>query len=98
MKKALLSTGLFLLGSLFTAKAQEVLFEDGFEDYTTFAIADVGDWTLTDVDGLPSYGFQGVAFDNSGDPFAFIVFDSGATTPPLEPSEGIDWSARTGNN
>ena len=31
-------------------KAQTVLFEDSFETYTDFAIANVGNWTLTDVD------------------------------------------------
>ena len=33
-----------------TLKAQTVIFEDSFETYTDFAIANVGNWTLTDVD------------------------------------------------
>lgn len=95
MKKTLL-TGALLLSSLFAANAQQTLFEDGFESYTDFAITGVGQWVLTDVDASPTYGFQGTTFTNSGAPFAYIVFNSTATTPALEPSENIDWSARTG--
>lgn len=78
-------------------KAQTVLFEDSFETYNDFAIDNVGEWTLIDVDQSISYGFNGSAFDNSGDPFAFIVFNSTTTTPPLETSEDSDWTARTGS-
>lgn len=51
MKKILFS--LCTAGILFSAntvKAQTVIFEDSFETYTDFAIANVGNWTLTDVD------------------------------------------------
>ena len=47
-------------------KAQTVLFEDSFETYTDFAIANVGNWTLTDVDLKPTYGFTGITFPNTG--------------------------------
>ena len=51
MKKILFS--LLSAGFMFSAvnsNAQTVLFEDSFETYTDFAIANVGNWTLTDVD------------------------------------------------
>jgi len=95
MKKLLLST--LLLSSLFTAKAQTTVFEDSFETYTNFAIANVGNWTLTDVDKLVTYGFQGVNFTNTGVAKSFIVFNPTATTPPLTASATSDWTARTGS-
>ncbi|HLS31577.1 MAG TPA: choice-of-anchor J domain-containing protein [Flavobacteriaceae bacterium] len=75
---------------------QTTIFEDDFESYENFSIEDLGDWTLVDVDGLPTYGFSGITFQNSGSPMAFIVFNSTATMPPLTPSEGSDWTARSG--
>ncbi|RDI04550.1 T9SS-dependent choice-of-anchor J family protein [Flavobacterium sp. AG291] len=96
MRKHLL-LGAFLLGSFFTANAQQTLFEDSFETYTTFAITGIGSWTLVDADGQVTYGFNGAAFENSGEPMAYIVFDSAATDPALEPTETSNWSARTGN-
>lgn len=95
MKKTLLLAS-FFIGGLFATNAQTVLFEDSFEDYDDFAIDNVGDWTLIDVDGSPTYGFEGINFTNSGVPMAFIVFNSTATAPILEPSEGSDWTGRTG--
>ena len=64
MKKILFS--LFVTAALCsteTMKAQTVLFEDSFETYTDFAIANVGSWTLTDVDLKTTYGFTGIAFN-----------------------------------
>lgn len=78
------------------ANAQQTLFEDSFEAYDDFAIADVGFWTLLDVDLKTTYGFQGVTFLNSGVAKSFQVFNSTMTTPPLTPSATSDWSARTG--
>lgn len=77
--------------------AQTVLFEDSFETYDDFAIENIGDWTLVDVDGSSVYGFQGVSFPNSGVPKAYIVFNSTTTVPALTPSDTSDWSARTGS-
>ena len=96
MKKTLLCAGL-LLGSFITANAQTTIFEDSFEAYEDFAIEDVGDWTLVDVDLKNTYGFTGITFLNSGVPKAFIVFNAAETSPPLEPSETSDWTARTGD-
>ena len=73
--------------------AQTTLFEDDFESYTDFAISGVGSWTLTDVDGLPTYGFNGVDFPDSGNPKSFQVFNSTTTVAPLAASATSNWEA-----
>lgn len=93
MKKFLLP-GFLALGLGFNA--QTIVFQDNFDSYTDFAIANVGSWTLTDVDQLPTYGFQGITFTNSGAKKAFQVFNSTTTTPPATPSAESNWSARSG--
>ncbi len=93
MKKLLLS---LIVLMAFNAKAQITLFEDSFEFYEDFAIANVGDWTLTDVDGKVTYGFNGITFLNSGVAKSFQVFNAATTTPALTPSATSDWTARTG--
>lgn len=96
MKKTLLS--LLFLSSI-GVNAQITIFEDSFETYNNFAIAGVGAWTLTDVDGLPTYGIeQGnppapVVFANSGSAMAYIVMNGTASTPAL----GANWIGHTGN-
>lgn len=57
---------------------------DGAESYTTFTLNPSGTWTWVDVDQSPTYGFSGIAFENSGSAMAAIVFDPSATTPALE--------------
>ena len=97
MKKILFS--LFATAALFSTdalNAQTVLFEDNFESYTDFSIANVGNWTLIDVDAKPTFGFNGVTYTNAGSPKAFQVFNSTLTTPPLDPTEASDWTARSG--
>ena len=94
MKKITLS--LAALAAAFTMQAQTTLFEDDFDSYTDFAITNVGNWTLTDVDQQITYGFTGATFQNAGDPMAFIVFNSTATTPPITPTADADWGARSG--
>ena len=96
MKKTLLCAGL-LLGSLVSANAQTTIFEDSFEAYENFSIADVGDWTLVDVDLKNTYGFTGVTFPNSGAKKSFQVFNATLTDAPLEPTATSDWTARTGD-
>ena len=61
----------------------DYLIEDSFETYTDFSL-EAGAWTLIDGDLSPTYGFQGVTFENSGSPMAYIVFNPAMTTPPLE--------------
>ena len=97
MKKFLFS--LFATGALFSTdvlKAQTVIFEDSFESYTNFAIANVGNWTLVDADESDTYGIQGYSWTNAYAPQAFNVFNSTATTPALATTATSNWSARTG--
>lgn len=98
MKKLLFS--LVATAALFSTdalKAQTVIFQDSFEDYTDFAIANVGSWTLLDVDNSPSGGFNGITFPNgTGTNKAYQVFNSTTTTPVLTPTATSNWTARTG--
>lgn len=64
---------LLVLGVI--ASAKSVIFEDSFEGYTDFAITNVGDWTLTDVDKKTT-AFQGIDFPNSAvfqNHFRFLI-------------------------
>ncbi len=56
-------------------------FKDGFESYTDFAIAGIGDYKLG---GLKSKGsFGGVTWENMYEDQAYIVFNPSAATPSL---------------
>ncbi|WP_422105906.1 choice-of-anchor J domain-containing protein [Winogradskyella sp.] len=82
---------LFALALFKLNYAQTNLFFDDFESYTDFAITGVGSWTLTDVDMLPTYGFTGVTFPESGAAKSFQIFNSTTTTDPLTPSATSNW-------
>ncbi|MBZ0242543.1 MAG: choice-of-anchor J domain-containing protein, partial [Bacteroidales bacterium] len=58
-------------------------FYDGFEDYTDFAL-NLPPWTLVDVDGSETYGFEGIEFTNMYAPMAFIIFNPSQTVPPMD--------------
>ncbi len=98
MKKFTLLAFAFL--GVFALSAQTTIFEDDFESYTDFNVDDAGDWTFVDVDGLPTYGFNGITFTNSGYTGAFIVFNAAMTAPPLDPdddtTDGSNWVAHSG--
>lgn len=49
---------------------------DDMEGYTPFTIDNIGDYTLVDVDGGYTYGFQDIYYDNAGAPCAFMVFNA----------------------
>ena len=85
------------LAASFGMTAQVTIYEDSFEFYPDFAIANVGSWTLVDVDMNTTYGFNGIQFPNSNAVKSFQVFNATLTTPELTPSTGSDWTARTGN-
>ncbi|WP_051878540.1 T9SS-dependent choice-of-anchor J family protein [Chryseobacterium sp. FH1] len=94
MKKFLLSCSLALGLS---ANAQNVVFQDGFEDYTNFSITNVGSWTLRDIDLKTTYGITSggapVVFANSGVAKSFQVFNASATIP----ASTAGFTPRTGN-
>ncbi|ALM47735.1 hypothetical protein AMR72_01750 [Flavobacterium psychrophilum] len=88
MRKQLL-TGALLLTALFSANAQQTLFQDNFDSYDDFIIDPIGSWTQIDLDGAPTYGIQldeqtSVAFQNSGYVGTAIVFNQSATDPVLD--------------
>ena len=93
MKKVLFILFILLWGNVMS---QTILFEDSFESYDEFATANVGNWTLVDVDQQPTYGIVGVSFPNTFSAKSFQVFNSTTTTPPMSVSSTSDWSARTG--
>ncbi|CAM3283666.1 T9SS-dependent choice-of-anchor J family protein [Aequorivita lipolytica] len=93
MKKITLLAALF---AGFAMNAQITIFEDDFESYDDFAIDNVGDWTLLDLDLLPTYGYAAYDWPNIYEPIPFIVFNSTATTPALEPDANQDWTAYSG--
>jgi hypothetical protein len=88
MRKQLL-TGALLLTALFSANAQQTLFEDNFDSYDDFIINPIGSWTQIDLDGAPTYGIEldeqtSVVFENSGYVGTAIVFNQSATDPALD--------------
>jgi hypothetical protein len=93
MKKITLLAALFVG---FAMNAQITIFEDDFESYDDFAIDNVGDWTLLDIDLLPTYGYADTDWPNIYLPIPFIVFNATATTPPLESDPTRNWDALSG--
>lgn len=81
----------------FAVQAQHVLFEDDFESYDNFIIDNVGDWTLIDMDGAPTYGETGMTWPNAFEPQAYIVFNANETTPAWPSNSIVNWEARSGN-
>jgi len=66
----------------FNLSPVDTIIADGFEDYDDFAIQ-FEPWTLVDVDQGNTYGIPDVSWPNVHAPQAFIIFNPGATTPPL---------------
>ncbi len=84
-----------MIVSNFTSNAQSTLFEDSFESYTNFAIANVGNWTLIDVDGGLCYpNNPAFTFLNFDVPKSFQVFNPEFSS--LGAVNGVNWSAHTG--
>lgn len=68
---------------------------DNFEQYTAWAIDDLGQWTLVDGDKNYTYGY-GNTFPNQGTPFAYIVFNpsaAGDNGNNLDPHSGDQYLA-----
>ncbi len=57
-------------------------FSDGFESYADFSLT-FDPWTLVDVDQSGTYGMTGYSWPNVYAPMAYMIFNPGATTPPL---------------
>ena len=99
MKKKLLLSA-FLAFACGVTNAQNVIFEDGFESYTDFSIANVGSWTLNNINTANTGVPGGLSYANSGSPAAFFVFNSQTTSPNANNYNSTynwNWSARTGD-
>ena len=97
MIKKLLFAGVLAL-AFNSSKAQIVLFEDGFESYTDFAISGIGNWTLKDVDLKNTYSVNGYTYPNQSVPKSFMVFNkSSSQISPAIPSAQPQFQSRTGN-
>ncbi|NLA23674.1 MAG: T9SS type A sorting domain-containing protein [Bacteroidales bacterium] len=78
-------------GLMVDVVAQDALFSwnnaqgffDDFESYDDFVL-EFGDWILIDVDGSPTYGFQGIDYPNAYAPMAGIIFNSSTTNPSFD--------------
>lgn len=98
MKKTLLS--LLFVAGCFSANAQTVLFEDGFETYDDFALT-WGNWITIDGDGNTGY-YGGVAqadqWPNAGVPQAFIIFNptEAGVSDDFDPDEVVTFAPNTG--
>ena len=68
----------------------EALTED-FEDYTSFAINDAGDWTFRDLDGARTWGISGMDFPNEQEPMAFIVFNASGYHSTMAARSGLQY-------
>ena len=103
MKKTLLS--LLFVAGCFTANAQTVLFQDGFETYDDFSL-EFGNWITLDLDGGNTYvgGLEiADAWENGGDPQAWIIFNpvvagvddmhDSSESPTFAPFEGQKYAA-----
>ena len=72
----------------------ETVFEDGFETYADFSIANVGGWTMLDGDGDPTYASDNYDFPNEEYVGTFIIYTPDATTPS---SLGSGWDTHSGD-
>lgn len=64
-------------------------FTDDFESYEDFVL-EFAPWILKDIDGLDTYGFQGLPFPNAGSPMAGIIFNPAVLSSELEPAHSGD--------
>ncbi|NLF41567.1 MAG: T9SS type A sorting domain-containing protein, partial [Bacteroidales bacterium] len=62
--------------------AGNAFFED-FEAFTDFT-QDLTPWTTYTSNTSATYGFNGITFPGSADPFAYIIFNPTATTPIVD--------------
>ena len=65
--------------------------DEDFESYQDFALS-FDPWVVTDLDNSPTYGIQGITWENNYASQAFIIFNPSQTTPPL-----TSFTAHSGN-
>lgn len=79
--------------------SESLLEEDSFEDYEPFAIANIGEYTLYDLDNRITFGIgssAGVTYPNSGEKIAFQVFNPWMTN--IDEEEIALWAPHSGQN
>ncbi len=69
---------------------------DDFEDYEPFIIANIGDWTLADVDRQGTAYFNG-SWPHMSEPQAFIVFNAPEIGADYDGGYESDWKAYSGD-
>ncbi len=80
------------------SSGSSIIFQDGFENYTDFAL-DFPPWTTLDIDGSPTFGMDYYDWPHEGEPQAFIIFNPSTTTPPMtgipdaQPHSGSKYAA-----
>lgn len=67
-------------------------FFDDMEGHEDFAISDIGDYTLRDGDGQPTYFFNDIHYDNMGYVGSFIVMNPSMTTPEANAGPFLPYS------
>ena len=72
MKKITLLAAFF---AAFAMNAQVTIWEENFESFDDFIIADIGDWSQIDVDLSVTYGSTDFEFENEGYTGTAIVFN-----------------------
>lgn len=63
--------------------SENTIFDEEFENFASFQ-PDIGAWQNIDQDGNPTYSLTGYSYPNQGGVAGFIIFEPGATVPPLE--------------
>jgi len=96
MKKITLLAAFF---AAFAMNAQVTIWEESFESFDDFIIADIGDWSQIDVDLSVTYGSTDFEFDNEGYTGTAIVFNpiTMEDADPGDPQDRTAWLARTGD-
>jgi len=96
MKKITLLAAFF---AAFAMNAQVTIWEESFESFDDFIIADIGDWSQADVDLSVTYGSTDFEFENEGYTGTAIVFNPNTMTDadPGDPQDRTAWLARTGD-
>ncbi|RLD26076.1 MAG: hypothetical protein DRI70_06155 [Bacteroidetes bacterium] len=96
MKKITLLAALF---AAFAMNAQVTIWEESFDTFDDFIIADIGDWSQIDVDLSTTYGSTDFDFTNESYVGTAIVFNSVTMedADPGDPQDRTAWAARTGD-
>ena len=75
-----------------------IVWRDDFECHTEFAISDIGDWLMEDLDGGATYGANDVEFTNESYVGTGIIYNYAiATSTGSTSTQPEDWAPYEGN-